>query len=164
MTESLSSATMDSPVGRLTLVADAEALVAVLWPSDDDTRVRLDHRDVAIDGHCVLSSAKKQLDEYFDRTRSNFDIPLAPRGTDFQIKVWAALRTIPYGVTWSYGDLADAIGQPSAARAVGAANGRNPLSIVVPCHRVVGKDGSLTGFAGGVDIKARLLDLEQQRH
>ena len=102
-----------------------------------------------------------QLVEYFAGERTSFDLPLAPTGSDFQQKVWAALRTIPYGDTWSYGRLAEAIGQPGAARAVGLANGRNPISIVVPCHRVVGSSGKLTGYAGGVERKAFLLDLER---
>jgi methylated-DNA-[protein]-cysteine S-methyltransferase len=100
------------------------------------------------------------LKEYFDGTRRHFDLPLGPRGTEFQLRVWEALTQIPYGQTRSYRDIALAIGKPTAVRAVGAANGRNPLPIVVPCHRVIGSDGSLTGFAGGLEAKTRLLQLE----
>ena len=108
----------------------------------------------------ALESAARQLKEYFAGRRRAFDLDLAPQGTAFQLRVWTALRTIPYGGTWSYARLAQAIGQPTASRAVAAANGRNPIPIFIPCHRVIGADGTLTGFAWGTDIKARLLDLE----
>jgi O-6-methylguanine DNA methyltransferase len=108
----------------------------------------------------IIETAARQLHEYFDGTRRDFDLPLAPEGTAFQCEVWRTLATIPYGQTWSYRDLAHAIGKPAAVRAVGAANGRNPLPIVLPCHRVIGADGSLTGFGGGLPIKAALLRLE----
>jgi methylated-DNA-[protein]-cysteine S-methyltransferase len=104
-----------------------------------------------------------QLNEYFAGSRRRFDLPLAPQGTSFQRSVWTVLQTIPYGRTWSYLEVAVAIGKPSACRAVGAANGANPLPIVVPCHRVIGTNGSLTGFGGGLDVKRRLLALEAQR-
>ncbi len=108
----------------------------------------------------ALEAAARQLEEYFAGRRHDFELDLAPQGTVFQRRVWAALRTIPYGATWSYARLAGAIGQSTASRAVGAANGRNPIPILIPCHRVIGADGSLTGFAWGTEIKARLLDLE----
>jgi methylated-DNA-[protein]-cysteine S-methyltransferase len=111
----------------------------------------------------ILLEAERQLNEYFAGARTEFDLPLAPEGSDFQKKVWQALTTIPFGQTRSYLDLAKAIGSAKAARAVGAANGKNPLSIIVACHRVVGADGSLTGFAGGLATKAALLALEASR-
>ncbi|CAN5816502.1 hypothetical protein BH11MYX2_BH11MYX2_03350 [soil metagenome] len=111
----------------------------------------------------VLDRAAKQLAEYFASKRSTFDLPLAPDGTDFQRKVWRALETIPFGETWSYGELAKRIGNPTASRAVGAANGQNPLWIIVPCHRVIGADGSLTGYAGGMTAKKWLLAHEQRQ-
>ena len=108
----------------------------------------------------MLLEARRQLDDYFAGTRRDFDLPLSPRGTEFQRNVWRTLAAIPYGSTWSYRDLAQRIGRPAAMRAVGAANGRNPLPIVLPCHRVIGADGSLTGFGGGLPTKAFLLRLE----
>jgi len=157
----LQSTEVESPVGILTLVADHHALVAVLWPDDDPTRVRLCFRTVDTDTNQALNSGAQQLGEYFAGSRTVFELVLAPVGTEFQSTVWAALRTIPYGQTWTYGELAKSIGRPAAARAVGAANAKNPLSIIVPCHRVVGSGGQLTGFAGGLAAKRRLLDLEQ---
>ncbi|RVT94361.1 methylated-DNA--[protein]-cysteine S-methyltransferase [Sphingomonas crocodyli] len=155
----LSSKTVPSPVGELTLVASGEGLVAILWENDDPGRVRLG--EVVDDPeHPILIAAARQLGEYFAGERTAFDLPLDFRGTDFQKAVWAALLTIPFGETRSYADIARAIGRPSACRAVGAANGRNPISIVAPCHRVVGTNGSLTGFAGGLDAKRLLLGLE----
>lgn len=155
----LASTTMDSPVGRLTLVAGEAALVAILWEQDPPARVRLG--PLAPDpAHPLLVRAARQLGEYFAGTRQRFDLPLAFQGTDFQRAVWQALLTIPYGQTRSYREIARQIGRPAAVRAVGAANGRNPLSIVAPCHRVVGSDGALTGFAGGLEAKRHLLALE----
>jgi methylated-DNA-[protein]-cysteine S-methyltransferase len=110
--------------------------------------------------HLILCEAERQLVEYFAGRRTQFDLPLEPRGTEFQRKIWQALKAIPFGQTRSYLDLAKAVGSPRAVRAVGAANGKNPLSIVVPCHRVIGADGRLVGFAGGVETKAKLLALE----
>ncbi|MBK9168153.1 MAG: methylated-DNA--[protein]-cysteine S-methyltransferase [Bryobacterales bacterium] len=110
--------------------------------------------------HPVVAEALRQLHAYFAGELHEFDLPLAPEGTPFQRRVWEALRAIPYGETRSYGDIAKAIGAPKASRAVGAANGRNPIPVVVPCHRVIGADGSLTGFGGGLAIKRTLLDLE----
>ena len=151
--------TIASPVGELTLVASGEGLVAILWENDDPDRVRL--RDLTVQpDHPILIEAGRQLGEYFAGERTVFDLPLDFRGTDFQKAVWEALLTIPFGETRSYADIARTIGRPSACRAVGAANGRNPISIVAPCHRVIGTNGSLTGFAGGLEAKRRLLAIE----
>ncbi|WP_334181742.1 methylated-DNA--[protein]-cysteine S-methyltransferase [Novosphingobium sp.] len=155
----LARSTMISPVGELTLIASDAGLVAVLWENDDPARVRLGEvQDMA--DHPVLARTAAQLAEYFAGERRAFDLPLDFRGTDFQKSVWAQLLTIPFGETRSYGELARALGNPTASRAVGAANGRNPISIIAPCHRVVGASGSLTGFAGGLETKAFLLKLE----
>ncbi|AEG48734.1 methylated-DNA/protein-cysteine methyltransferase [Sphingobium chlorophenolicum L-1] len=151
--------TMASPVGELTLLASERGLAAVLWEDDDPGRVRLEPR-VKGGHHPLLDAAGRQLCEYFAGQRQAFDLPLDFKGTDFQKRVWAALLTIPYGETRSYADIARQIGKPSACRAVGAANGRNPISIVAPCHRVVGANGALTGFAGGLNAKRYLLELE----
>lgn len=151
-----------SPVGVLTLVATPRALVAILWEQDDPDRVRLEPM-VEREDHPVLEATATQLAEYFAGRRQIFDLPLEFRGTAFQQSVWQALLTIPFGETRSYGQIARAIGRPSASRAVGAANGRNPISIVAPCHRVIGSQGALTGFAGGLEAKATLLDLENPR-
>ncbi|MBA2125588.1 cysteine methyltransferase [Hyphomicrobium methylovorum] len=148
-----------SPVRELKLVASPYGLVAILWPQDNPKRVMLDEQTFDPD-HPILRATTVQLAEYFARTRTAFDIPLAPRGTEFQRKVWQALTRIPYGETRSYGDLAREVGVPNGARAVGAANGRNPISIIVPCHRAIGGNGALTGFAGGLDAKRFLLALE----
>ncbi len=157
----LSSATIESPVGLLTLVASDVGLVAVLWEDDDPLRVRLGPL-APDDVHPVLMETMRQLRGYFAGEVTMFDLPLDMRGTDFQKSVWAALLAIPYGETRSYGAIAREIGRPGASRAVGAANGRNPLSIVAPCHRVVGTGGHLTGFAGGLEAKAALLALERR--
>ena len=151
---------VNSPVGRLTLVANDDGLAAVLWENDRPGRVRL-HVVAEEDAHPVLVEAEQQLKEYFAGRRQQFSLKLAYSGTEFQRKVWNALQTIPFGETRSYAELARQIGRPTAARAVGAANGRNPLSIVAPCHRVIGSSGELTGFAGGLEIKARLLAFER---
>jgi methylated-DNA-[protein]-cysteine S-methyltransferase len=150
-----------SPVGRLTLVANDGGLAAVLWENDWDARVGVS-LDVEQPDHPVLSETARQLEEYFAGRRRQFDVRLAPSGTTFQHKVWRALLTIPFGETRSYMAVARQIGHPLAARAVGAANRRNPLSIVAPCHRVVGASGALTGFAAGLEIKAWLLAFEEQ--
>lgn len=148
------AAAIPSPVGPLTLLASERGLAGLLW--GDETRVVMEpRRDDA--GHPVLAATIRQLGEYFAGERTAFDLPLDPAGTPFQQRVWAALRAIPFGETRSYGEVARAIGQPSAVRAVGAANGRNPISIVVPCHRVIGSDGSMTGFGGGIENKRWLL-------
>ncbi|HKY09853.1 MAG TPA: methylated-DNA--[protein]-cysteine S-methyltransferase [Candidatus Binatia bacterium] len=148
-----------SPVGRLKLVAGQSGLVAVLWEREPPRRIELEAMNLA-PHHPLLLAAEQQLKEYFSGTRTVFDLPLDPQGSDFQRKVWRALRAIPFGETRSYRDLAKAIGAANAVRAVGAANGKNPLAIIIPCHRVIGVNGALTGFAGGLDIKAKLLDFE----
>jgi methylated-DNA-[protein]-cysteine S-methyltransferase len=150
---------MKSPVGKLKLIASSNALVAVLWERERPDRVRLDLAKLDLH-HPIVCEAERQLAEYFAGKRTQFDLPIEPRGTQFQRKVWQALREIPFGQTRSYLDLAKTAGSPRAARAVGAATGKNPLSIVVPCHRVIGADGRLNGFAGGVETKAKLLALE----
>ena len=157
---SLSTTTHPSPVGMLTLVASDAGLRAILWPDDTPGRVRFSEALLENPDHPILRQAMAQLDAYFAGERSRFDIPLDVAGTDFQLEVWTALGRIPFGVKTSYGELAAEIGKPGSARAVGAAVGRNPISIVVPCHRVLGKDGRLTGFAGGLEAKTRLLALE----
>jgi methylated-DNA-[protein]-cysteine S-methyltransferase len=149
-----------SPVGLLTLVASEHGLAAILWPDDRPGRVRLDIADEVPD-HPVIQETERQLAEYFAGRRTEFDLPLDPSGTPFQQKVWSALRSIPFGETRTYAEVATQNGHPGAARAVGAASGRNPLSIVAPCHRVVGTGGELTGFAGGLEVKARLLAFER---
>jgi len=154
------SKTIWSPVGELTLVADERGLAAILWENDKPDRVRLGTLNEKPD-HPVLVETERQLGEYFAGERRSFDVPLSFAGTDFQKRVWAALLAIPFGETRSYGEIADQLGAPGASRAVGAANGRNPISIIAPCHRVVGSNGKLTGFAGGLEAKAFLLDLEQ---
>jgi methylated-DNA-[protein]-cysteine S-methyltransferase len=143
-----------TPVGPLLLTTDGEALTR-LWFGEKPVPGERD------DDHPVLRRAVEQLAEYFAGERDAFDLPLAPEGTAFQVRVWEQLRLIPYGTTISYGELARRVGNPAASRAVGLANGRNPLAIVVPCHRVIGANGSLTGFGGGMDAKRTLLDLEK---
>ena len=149
--------TLDSPVGELLLSGDGQALhglymqegrtaaaVRADWQRDDD----------------AFTDVRAQLDEYFDGRRTDFDLPLAMAGSEFQRRVWRALQEIPYGETVSYGEQARRLGPPATPRNVGATNGRNPISIIVPCHRVVGSDGSLTGYGGGLERKRMLLDLE----
>jgi methylated-DNA-[protein]-cysteine S-methyltransferase len=149
--------TLDSPVGELLLSGDGQALhglymqegrtaaaVRADWQRDDD----------------AFTDVRAQLDEYFDGRRTDFDLPLAMAGSEFQRRVWRALQEIPYGETISYGEQARRLGPPATPRNVGATNGRNPISIIVPCHRVVGSDGSLTGYGGGLERKRMLLDLE----
>jgi methylated-DNA-[protein]-cysteine S-methyltransferase len=152
----------NSPVGALRLVASPAGLCAVLWPTDNAAgappRVPLPPLADAITP--VLDETSRQLDEYFAGERHRFDLTLDLRGTPFQVEAWRALTTIPYGSTASYSDQARRLDRPKAVRAVGAANGRNPLSIVLPCHRVVGASGALTGFAGGLAAKRWLLNFE----
>ena len=148
---------MDTPIGVLTLAADDAGLCHIDFPPPRPPPAG--ERWIEGDND-VLLEARRQLDDYFAGTRRDFDLPLSPRGTEFQRNVWRTLAAIPYGSTWSYRDLAQRIGRPAAMRAVGAANGRNPLPIVLPCHRVIGADGSLTGFGGGLPTKAFLLRLE----
>lgn len=171
LTEHRAHTVVNSPVGPLTLVA-ADGVLAGLYmdkqrhaPSADslgelvpDPHSAAD----AVDAAAPFAEPVRQLREYFAGQRTEFDLPLVLEGTPFQRRVWAALRKIPYGETVSYGQLADAIGQPTAARAVGLANGRNPISIIVPCHRVVGAAGDLTGYGGGLARKQHLLAFERQ--
>lgn len=157
MTAARTHTTIDSPIGTLTLVAEGQALIAIymnkhLRRPGDETLGDFDPS--------VFGAAQEQLAEYFAGERTGFDLDLAPRGTDFQQQVWGLLRQIPYGETRSYGDLARELGDVALAREVGAANARNPISIVVPCHRVIGSDGKLVGYAGGLDRKRFLLELE----
>ncbi|WP_213980222.1 methylated-DNA--[protein]-cysteine S-methyltransferase [Sphingomonas sp. dw_22] len=153
--------TMASPVGTLKLVASAQGLSAILWENDDPARVRLGPlvEDAA---HPILVETERQLGAYFAGTLTAFTVPLDFHGTAFQKQVWAALLAIPYGETRSYAEIARAIGRPAAFRAVGAANGRNPISIIAPCHRVIGTNGALTGFAGGLEAKELLLGIESR--
>ena len=148
---------IDTPIGVLTLAADDSGLQRIDFPPPRHPPAGSAWREGS---NAVIAEARRQLDEYFAGNRRTFDLPLAPQGTGFQRTVWTELAAIPYGRTWSYRDLAQRIGKPSAMRAVGAANGRNPLPIVLPCHRVIGADGSLTGFGGGLPTKAFLLRLE----
>ena len=155
--------TIDSPVGTLRLISGERGLRAILWGAEDVVRIAsIDEADLVEGATPVLDEAATQLEEYFAGTRREFDLPLDPLGTPFQHSAWMVLRTIPYGTTMSYGQQARQLGDPNKARAVGAANGKNPLSIVVPCHRVIGSGGQLTGFAAGVEIKSWLLDHERQ--
>ncbi|MDE2307160.1 MAG: methylated-DNA--[protein]-cysteine S-methyltransferase [Xanthomonadaceae bacterium] len=148
---------MPSPVGRLLLVADREGLRQIRFEQERHPHVA---QSGWIRASAALAFARRQLEEYFAGTRRRFELPLHPLGTPFQLAVWQELGRIPYGATISYGELARRIGKPAAMRAVGAANGRNPLPIVLPCHRVIGADGSLTGFGGGLPTKHFLLTLE----
>ncbi|WP_156680826.1 methylated-DNA--[protein]-cysteine S-methyltransferase [Sphingomonas profundi] len=155
----LAFTTTPSPVGALTLVAGDAGLAAILWENDDPRRVPLPPciEDAT---HPILVETARQLAAYFAGERRAFAVPLDFRGTAFQKQVWSALLAIPFGETRSYAQIARAVGRPAAVRAVGAANGRNPISIIAPCHRVIGADGRLTGFAGGLSAKAHLLGLE----
>jgi methylated-DNA-[protein]-cysteine S-methyltransferase len=150
---------MPSPVGQLTLVARDGKLSAILWEKERANRVRLGQLQEA-NSSPVLLETERQLQEYFAGTRSQFTLELDFSGTAFQKQVWQALLTIPFGETRSYSQIARQIGNPKAVRAVGAANGRNPISIIAPCHRVIGASGELTGFAGGLQAKQYLLALE----
>ncbi|MEG0482345.1 MAG: methylated-DNA--[protein]-cysteine S-methyltransferase [Acinetobacter sp.] len=155
----LSFMEMSSPVGILKLVAHEHALVAVLWENENPKRVRLAEL-IENQQHPILLETQKQLNEYFAGQRQNFDLALDFEGTEFQQKVWQALLSIPFGETRSYKDIAEQIGNVKAVRAVGAANGKNPISIIAPCHRVVGANGKLVGFVGGLENKDILLKLE----
>lgn len=152
---------LDSPVGRLTFVGSDAGLRAILWPVERPGRVVLPDALEDAPDHPVLQRAVRQVTEYLADERRTFDLPLDLHGTPFQVKVWRGLVAIGYGETSTYGAEAARLGDARKARAVGAAVGRNPVSIVVPCHRVVGADGSLTGFAGGLDAKTFLLGLER---
>lgn len=149
--------TMESPVGTLTLAGEGDTLHFILFR--DNRHVPKSRDSWAFDAD-AFAAAKAQLREYFDGKRQSFELDLAPHGTEFQTTVWRLLSTIPYGATWSYRQLAEHAGNVKAVRAVGLANGRNPLPIVVPCHRVIGSDGGLTGFGGGLDAKRCLLQIE----
>lgn len=162
MTSGTSHLVVDSPVGPLTLVSDGEHLIGVYFTEHRHAPGDVGRQVTDDDAPGVLRDAATQLEEYFAGSRTEFDLPVAATGTPFQQRVWALLRQIPYGQTWSYGQLAAELGQPTASRAVGLANGRNPVSIVVPCHRVIGASGAITGYGGGVERKQLLLDLERR--
>ena len=148
-----------SPIGQLLLAGSADALQVIGFPHGDKAR----RADIGWERYGEpFKKTARQLNEYFAGERREFELELAPEGTKFQVEVLEALRGIPYGETRTYRDIAEAVGRPKAVRAVGNANGRNPLPIVIPCHRVIGSDGSLTGFGGGIEAKRYLLDLEQQ--
>ncbi len=149
-----------SPIGPLTLVSDGQKLVGCYFANHSSGK-KLRRRVSPSENDSILNQAQDQLDRFFAKKLQAFSVPLGPEGTEFQRRVWRALGTIGYGKTTSYGEIATRIGRPSAARAVGAANGQNPLCLFVPCHRVVGADGTLTGFAGGLERKRFLLALEQ---
>lgn len=156
---SLSYKYISSPVGRLTLIASDKGLSAVLWENEDPQRVRI-RTEEEDNNNVILIETERQLKEYFDGKRKEFSIQLDPVGTDFQKSVWNELSKIPYGETRSYLQIANQLNNPGAIRAVGAANGKNPIAIIVPCHRVIGSSGDLIGFAGGLDAKSFLLSLE----
>jgi methylated-DNA-[protein]-cysteine S-methyltransferase len=155
--------TIQSPVGELKLIASDKGLSAILWANDNPRRVRLSPLTEEND-HPILLETEEQLKEYFAGKRKSFSVKLDFVGTEFQKKVWEALLRIPFGETRNYGRIAREMGNPNAMRAVGAANGKNPISIIAPCHRVIGASGELTGFAGGLDTKAMLLSLEGSRY
>jgi methylated-DNA-[protein]-cysteine S-methyltransferase len=155
----LEQLTIDSPLGTLRLIARGDELAGVHLP-DPDLVVAPDPRERT---NPVLEQTAQQLAEYFAGVRTEFDLPIVPRGSGFQERVWRALLSIPYGTTCSYGDIARSIGRPSASRAVGSANGANPIAIIVPCHRVIGASGALTGYGGGLPAKQWLLAHERRR-
>ena len=159
MTTTMHYTMMDSPIGPLRLIASGKGLAGICFERTRRSR-RQSGGDVKNAAHPVLVEAERQLREYFAGRRQTFDLPLDFVGTPFQRSVWKALLTIPFGETRSYAQIAKQVGRPSACRAVGAANGRNPVAIVAPCHRVIGSTGALTGFGGGLDVKAQLLRLE----
>lgn len=159
MNETLMSGTAASPLGDLTIIVSVRGVRALLWEVEKAGRVRVG--DAVPAAHEVIEEARRQLADYFSGSRVAFDLPLDPVGTDFQQRAWQALREIPYGETISYGTQARRLGDVGLARAVGAANGRNPISIIVPCHRVIGSSGSMTGYAAGIDAKRFLLDHER---
>jgi len=154
--------TYEAPFGVLTVVGSDRGIRFVMFNNDAHPKPleQLQISDTEI--HDTVNVAISQLEEYFDGSRRSFDLPLDLRGTDFQVEAWNALAEIPYGHTASYGQQAASIGRPKAVRAIGGANGRNPVAIVLPCHRIVGADGSLTGFGGGIEVKKWLLDHEQR--
>jgi methylated-DNA-[protein]-cysteine S-methyltransferase len=149
----------DSPIGRILLVGEGGVLEELHFPNAaEHLQIPKDWRNDTVAFAAVL----RQLGEYFAGDRQEFDLALAPRGTPFQVQVWQELRRVPYGHTASYGAIAERIGNPKACRAIGMANSKNPIPIIIPCHRIIGKDGSLTGFGGGLAVKKQLLDLERQ--
>ena len=150
--EEMAVGTLDSPVGTLAIIASDAGIHAITW-----------ERTKPKDDHPLIDRARRQLEEYFEGKRTRFDLPLAPRGTPFQLRAWRELARIPYGKTISYEEQARRLGNAKAMRAVGLANGKNPIGIVVPCHRVIAKSGKLAGFGGGIENKRFLLDLERQR-
>lgn len=154
---------LDSPIGVLTLVASDVGLTHLLFEGHEPAAVGLPDDVPEIDDDPILEMVAAQLGEYFAGDRQTFDVPLDLRGTEFQLAAWRTLALVPYGETRSYGEQAEAIGRPGAFRAVGAANGRNPVPVILPCHRIVGANGDLTGFGGGIDLKRRLLDHEQRQ-
>lgn len=164
--QSLTTCTYESPLGILRLIASAQGLRAVLWPNDEWTAAgdegRVKPGPTNEGASPILHQAAAELDEYFVGARERFDVPLDPVGTEFQLSVWHGLANVPFGQTTSYGKQAAALGKPKAIRAVASANGKNPISIILPCHRIVGANGALTGFAGGLDSKAWLLRHEGQ--
>ena len=149
-----------APIGTLLLAGDGEYLQLLGFPTG---AMKRRHDSDWEKNDEPFKAVIKQLDEYFDGSRQDFDLPLKPQGTEFQRRVWQALQQIPYGETWSYGELAKYVGNPKASRAVGAANGINPIPVIIPCHRVIGSNGKLTGFGGGLETKAFLLNLEAKR-
>jgi methylated-DNA-[protein]-cysteine S-methyltransferase len=153
-------AKIDSPIGPLNLVSDGECITGLYFAVHRGEMAKIDSGWVEDPTQSTLRDAAAQLDEYFAGQRTEFSLPLRPSGTEFQLKVWDQLRRIPFGQTISYGELAKRVGNVNGSRAVGMANGRNPISIIIPCHRVIGANGSLTGFGGGVDVKQKLLELE----
>jgi len=157
----LIQSTVDSPLGPITLVARGDALVGLYLPTGRDPIPPATAEAAEPASRRVLAEARAQLGAYFAGTLTRFDLPLEPAGTPFQRRVWDGLLTVPFGETTSYGALAARLGRPHASRAVGMANGRNPISIVIPCHRVIGKDGTLTGYGGGLPAKQWLLEHER---
>lgn len=150
----MTRAVLSTPIGRLRIDADDRSITQIWFHAEEP---------VSAPSTPLLVLAARQLEEYFDGARRRFDLPIAPEGTPFQRDVWRALCEIPFGETWTYADLARRIGKPSAVRAVGAANGQNPIPIVIPCHRVIGANGQLVGFGGGLGVKRQLLELEGVR-
>ncbi len=151
---------LDTPIGMLLIAGDADAVLQITFPSHGKAARAESGWEPSQRG--PVAEAVRQLREYFAGTRTGFDLPLAPQGTEFQRSVWRQLQEIPYGATISYGELARRVGNPKASRAVGSANGKNPLPIVIPCHRVIAGDGTLGGFGGGLPMKQTLLALEQR--
>lgn len=151
---------VDSPVGLIRVIASDKGLAAIIWEREDYIRTKLSD-PLKKDDHPIIVQTEKELKEYFENSRTVFTVPLDFKGTDFQVKVWESLLKVPYGNTKTYGELAKILGDVKAVRAVGGALNKNPISIIVPCHRIIGASGKLTGFAGGLKNKSILLDLEK---